>query len=120
MRAGELVTVGEGDSTEIDGLALFGSLGADFLTALRRPRGGALLIDAGAFSAVPVLVIFEEGALALAVFLVQAIRQTIKLIQTELNWPQNLFFPTFKTNVPRLVSNEGWLKSLLLLYKWLI
>ena len=28
--------------------------------------------------------------------------------------------PTFKTKVLRLVINEGWLKRLLLLYKWLI
>ena len=28
--------------------------------------------------------------------------------------------PTFKTEVLCLVSNEGWVKCLLLLYKWLI
>ena len=42
VRAGELVdnsTVGEGDSTEIDGLVLFGSLGADLLAELRQPQG---------------------------------------------------------------------------------
>ena len=74
VRAGELVdnsTVGEGDSTEINGLALFGSLGVDLLVGLR-PRGGALLSDAGALGAVAVLVILE-GALAFVVFLVRAI-----------------------------------------------
>ena len=76
VRAGELVdnsTVGEGDSTEIDGLALFGSLRADLLARLRRPRGGALLSDADAFGVVAALVILGKGALAFVVFLVQAI-----------------------------------------------
>ena len=112
MKAGELVdnsTVGEGDSTEINGLVLFGSLGADLLNTYH--GYAALFLQVSSDYLLSKEGVTQGDPLSMMLYAV-AILPLIRTLKNPKRWIQN-WYADDSACVATLPSLHAWFSQLL-------